>query len=820
MAWWVGIIVSVALSVVGELIRPKQSVPNAKASALDEFDLPTAEAGRIISLFVGKVRVTGSNVTWYGDLDLVPLTKRVKTGMFSSARQTYAFKYLLGAQHVIGFGEEGVQLHKVFFDELEPKHTTTANADGSVTWQFDDEALFGGNESEGGISGTMRFYPGNDRQEPNAYLAEQLGEDVPAYYNLCYAMLEQLYVGTSKYIKPISFEVSRYPNALGVPDGKHIIGEDANPVCFIYEILTNRIWGVGKPASTIDLEVWRDKAATVHEEGFGFSAVYNGASTAEEMITEVLRHIDGVVFSDPQTGLVTIGLARNDYVKADLPVFGPDDFIEPPKFSRPSWSETRNSILVSFTDRENNYTVTPVPFQDQANIEQRQGEISTESVDFGGFTTRTAMTAAGMRALKAYAWPLASLSGRLDRKAWKTRPNDVVVINWPDLGIDNIVFRITTVGYGQLSQNTIQIDSIEDVFSVGANAYDPPPQSGWVNPARPPQALMRQALIEAPFFMTDSNSAFVAGFATQSGALDEGVDIQTGLSAGALTTTGSSRDFTTSAVLTGAIGRFDGSAAVGGFGDLGELDTSPSTSDVNAGDTVVLLKSATTEEWISYTGINPTLGTLTGAQRGLFDTVPQAHPAGTVAWFVPTGFVQVNPEAIATFPTSFYARLLPFSALGTLAETSGTVMNVTVNQRSVRPYPPGRIRVNGTRPDLLGAAIAAPFTYTWEPRNRTVESLVTQDATGITAEDGTTYTIRVYNASGTLLVQKTGIAGGAKSASIDTTFVGNLRVDIVAVRNGLESYQVRSEIVPIASGGAGNTITADEPSYVLDGGGA
>lgn len=820
MAWWVGIIVSVAMTVVGELLRPKQAVPNASASALDDLDLPTAESGRIISLFVGKVRIDGSNVVWYGDLEVAPLTKRVKTGMFSSAKQTYAFKYLLGVQHVLGFGGDDVVLHKVFFDEVEAKHTVSSNADGSVKWIFNDESLFGGNESEGGISGTMTFYPGNTVQEPNAYLEAKIGEDVPAYRNICHAVLEHLYVGTSKYIKPISFEVSHYPNTLGVADGKHIIGEDANPICFIFEILTNQIWGVGKPASTMDIEQFRKIAGQIFDEELGFSAVYNGASSAEELIAEVLRHIDGVVFSDPQTGLVTIALARNDYVFADLPIFGPDDFVEAPKFSRPSWSETRNTLIVSFTDRENDYATTPVPFQDQANIEQRGGELATESLNFGGFTTRKALTDAGMRALKTFAWPLASLSGRLDRKAWKLRPSAVIRVQWPDMGINDIVFRVTSVGYQSMRENAIQIDSIEDVFSVGTNAYDPPPETGWVNPARPAEALMRQMIMEAPFFITGSDDSFIAGFATQSGALDLGVNLQTGFSAGALVDSGASNDFTTSALLTGTLARFGGSAAVGGFGNLGELNTTPTANDVQAGDTVVLVKSATTEEWISYTAVDPVVGSMTGLQRGLFDTVPQDHPVGAVVWFFPTGVIQVNASPISTFPTTYYTRMLPYSALGSLPEAQGTILSTSANRRARRAPPPGRIRVEGTRPDLIVTPITAPFAYTWEPRDRHSQSLVGQDTTGITPEVGTTYNIRVYNASGTLLVEKLGINATAKAASINVNVTGNITVAITAVLNGLESYQVRSDIVPIASPGGANTITADEATYVLDGGSA
>lgn len=818
--FWIGIIVSVAIAVVGELLRPKQSVPNANASALDDLDLPTADAGRVISVICGKVRIDGSNVTWYGALDVVPLTRKVKTGWFSSAKQTYAYKYMMGLQHVIGFGRPDMKLTGIYFDEQKPKYTEALQSDGSYIFTVNDNELFGGNESEGGVAGIIRFYPGNETQLPNAYLAAKIGEPVPAYKGVGYVVMEDFYLGTSKFIKPVAFEVATYPNQLGLTGNKHIIGEDGNPICFIYEVLTEKVWGVGKPASTIDVSAFRAKAEILFNEGMGMSMVYNGSSSAEDLIGEVLRHIDGVLFSDPQTGLITIELARNDYVIDTLQKFDEDDFVEAPKFSRPNWSETRNTLTVTFTDRSNSYEPTPLTFQDQANIMQRGDEIASESVDFGGFTTRAAATNAGMRAMKAYAFPLAKVSGRLRRNAWKLRPGQVIVVSWASLGLTSLVLRVTNVGYGDVKQNSISFDAVEDIFSVGMNSYDPPPETEWENPAKPPAPLTRQAMIEAPFILTGTDDSFLTGFASPSGALDMGVDIYTGPSAGFQERTGQSDDFTASGVLAATLARWASSATLAALANTGEINPSPTAGDVAVGETLVLLKGSNTEEWISYTDINLATGAITGLQRGLFDTVPQQHAATAQAWFLPTGFVQVNELPYGTFPTTVFAKFVPFSALGALDPNLATVVSATVNQRAKRPYPPGRIRVNSTRPDLLSGPVTSPFSFSWAHRSRQAQGAVSQDASSVTPEAGLTYTIRVLSGS-TLLVEKTGIALTAIAASIGAAVDGDLTVEIWAVRDGLASYQIQSYTFAHLKGTTvTNYITADEASYVLDGGGA
>lgn len=820
MGFWIAFFVSLAISVVGELIRPKQSVPNAKASAIDDFELPTAESGRVVSVWCGKVLLRGSNVTYYGGLSSTPLTKKVKTGMFSSKRQTYAHKYRLTIQHMLGFGRPDAQLHRVLFEDMPARHTVAAGADGSSIWTFNDEGLFGGNEEGGGVQGVMRFYPGNQVQVANAHMAGLVDEPVPGYHGLCYVMLENFYVGTSKYIKALAFEVSSYPNQLGVAGGKHVVGEDANPICFIFELMTEKVWGVGKPASAFDLGDWRAVAEVIHAEGLGVSLIRNSAASATDVVSDVLRHIDGVVFSDPQTGLIRVKLARADYVEADLPVYGEDDFVEPPTFSRPSWSETRNTLIVTYTNRAQDYTAVPVTFQEQANIMQRDNEVSSESVDFSGFTTDAAMLDAGMRALKTYSYPLAKLSGRLTRRAWRTRPGDVIVVNWPRLNINNVVFRVVRVGYGDIRQNSIYIDVTEDIFAVGRKSYGTPPVSEWENPAQPPNPLARQAMVEAPYFLTESDSSYMISFAARSGALDTGYNIQTGASVGALDSTGASDDFTAGALLAGPLATWATSTDLAGVLGVEEINAAPTAADIAVGETVMWVKSGTTEEWVSYTGINLTTGAVTGLQRGLFDTVPQDHPAGAQVWMPPSGFAFLNDLPIGTFPFTLHARLLPFSALGTLAESDATPMSATANRRSERPYPPGRIRVGGTRPDLIVGNVVSPFVLSWAHRTRLSEAATSQDAPSAAPEDGTTYTIRIKNGAAVLL-ERANIDPSATQATISSTFNGPLTVEVLSVRNGLASYQTQRYTFAHDKGAAiANVITPDEATYVLDGGGA
>lgn len=64
MAFFLNILISLALMVVSYLLMPKvkQDTPETK-----DMDDPTAEAGRPIPVLFGTVTIKGLNVLWFGE---------------------------------------------------------------------------------------------------------------------------------------------------------------------------------------------------------------------------------------------------------------------------------------------------------------------------------------------------------------------------------------------------------------------------------------------------------------------------------------------------------------------------------------------------------------------------------------------------------------------------------------------------------------------------------------------------------------------------------------------------------------------------------
>lgn len=53
---------------------PKQNQPTA--AGLGDFRVPTAQEGREIPVLFGTRDLSGPNITWYGDLRVVPVKKK------------------------------------------------------------------------------------------------------------------------------------------------------------------------------------------------------------------------------------------------------------------------------------------------------------------------------------------------------------------------------------------------------------------------------------------------------------------------------------------------------------------------------------------------------------------------------------------------------------------------------------------------------------------------------------------------------------------------------------------------------------------------
>lgn len=806
---WQMLLMFVVTTVLGELLRPRPKLNAPKPSALGEFQFPTAEYGRAVPVAFGECHIKGPNVVWFGDLKVDAINEEIDTGWFSSETVTKGYEYSMGAQLVFCKGcsawelDHGSGLVELRFDDKRPTALTVAAAEpasattqasvgsgifqtvvGSTTVRpplifsglqataaraeysqtsigadpesrftrvaIRDDDLYGGIEKEGGVRGTIDFHFGQAGAVRNDYLQRVFETaDIPAYRGYCHAVLRQCYIGTTSYPKPVSAVVRRYPWFWNTASGWQI-GYDANPVAMVVDLLTNADYGCGVPLDQIG-ESFRTAALACYSEGLGLSMLFDNQSPAKDLIAEVLRHVDGVMYTDPATGLYELALAREDYDASDLLTLDPNNVVSL-EMTRPSWSETQNVVKINYLNAEAGYTPAVLVQQNQSNIAVRGGVRAEESFDFRGISSSANANKIAARVLRTLSHPLARFRLTTTRAAHALRPGSVFSLNWPELGIAELVCRVTRISYGSLTEPHITLEAVEDIFGVLDTQFTAPPESTWQSPVASLNVNAAETLIEAPYHLAGKEARQVMTLASRSSSQALGYRVQSSPD-GVPVITSTVPKFTPSGRLVEAYAGSTAAVDPDGFELYGCIDCERVTSITEQQRLAGWNLLQVDDELMTFTTITPTPGGfhLGGVVRGVLDTLPAEHAAGARVWFVSHGAGLVQSAAYSSDRT-ITAKLLPYDSARTLDAAAAAQLSVTTASRALKPYPPGTLRVTRVGSDLV-------FSWAHRPRRQMLadDRLVDRDYDGY-ATGECSYTVEILVA-GQVKRTLTGLTG-------------------------------------------------------------
>jgi hypothetical protein len=125
-----------------------------------------------------------------------------------------------------------------------------------------------------------------------------------------------------------------------------------------------------------------------------------------------------------------------------------------------------------------------------------------------------------------------------------------------------------------------------------------------------------------------------------------------------------------------------------------------------------------------------------------------------------------------------------------------------MNQRFARPYPPGKLRVNGqVYPATIGGSTALSLSWAHRDRVQQTAGLVDQEEGNIGPEAGTTYRVRIYGENNTLIHTESNITGTSYTYLTETEALllgrlnGSLRFQLEAVRDLIASLYYHEHTV-------------------------
>lgn len=681
-------------------------------------------------------------------------------------------------------------VEKVLADDRDA-YTTAITSSQSVS--INNPELFGGDKKEGGLVGQLQIQMGESTQTPSSLLTPHLGANIPAFRGVLGFIYRGIMSANNPYLKAFSFVVRRilqgwqddnvwYPEKAVI---SHIAStrtqNDINPAHIVYQCLTNTDWGLGYPVSSIDDDNFRAAADALYTEGFGLSLGWHQQSTLKAFLAIIFNHIAGSLNVDPRTGKYQIRLIRKDYDVNDLPVFNDHNINELASFQRAGWGELVNEVTVKFTDADK-FEETAVTLQNIATI-QAQGSIVNQTLDFTGITNATLAARVAQRELIARSAPLAKIQLKINRNAWQSMPNGVFKFTWPKLGIVALVMRVVSVETGTLENGVITIDAIEDVFGLPSNAYTGQQDNEWQDPLQAPAPSPNRLLSEVTYYdlattlapadlsYIDPDDGYPMMFAARPSVAtydykllidDAEVDQGAHCAVGTTLTTLAKEEFSTF--------------------EIGVDDS----SQVTIGEYAVI-----GSEYVRIDAYDALTGELTVA-RGVIDTVPVEHPINSFIFFG-DGASTSDPTA-SPIGAVLDAKVITRTGLGELDASSAPVDSVTIQARHNKPYPPGKFRING---DYMPVSVTDDVLIEWVERNRITQdsNLLAQDEASITPEAGTTYTLKIYDQTDTLVRTLTGLTGTSYTYTVIDELADcgaeqtHLRIELLAERDGVQSWQ-------------------------------
>lgn len=714
-----------------------------------------------------------------------------------SKKQTVGYRYYLGLHMGLCAGPIDALLAIKIGDR--EAWTGTVTASGQIT--IDKPDLFGGEKREGGVQGAVDVMMGESTQVANTYLSGVQTGDQPAYRGLLGLVFRGgLISANNPYIKPWAIKARRILQGwqggatwysakaeIMLPGGDKAM----NPAHIVYECLTNGDWGMGYGTSLIDDLDFKAAADVFFDEGLGLCMQWMRQQPIEGFVQIVCDHAGMNLGQDRRTGLFVLRLLRGGYDIEALPVFDESNIISLDSFQRPAVPEQVNEVTVKFEDVATGQDGS-VTVQNLANITS-QGGVVTQSRPYPGLPTAELALRVALRDLRVVSSPLAKARITMNRAGYNLLPGDLIRLSWAKLGIVEIVLRVLQVNAGTLTEGAIVVDAAEDVFELPATTYGAQQPTGWTAPNNAAAAATKRIAEEAGYYEivrelgTDAAAALAddAGFIiTAAGrptgdALDYGMHTRTGADAFVEAARGA---FCPTATLTAALAPGATSATLTTIVD-GELITAGMFAQID--DEIVRI-----DTFDSGTGAI-TMG------RGVMGTVAAAHASAAVVFFR-DGFTTAD-ETERIDAEEVDVKMTPATGLGELAIGSAPTDTVTLDQRAVRPYPPGRVRISGAAYPL--EVSGNPIGIAWSHRDRLQQNLEGDESTDIGPEAGTTYGLELrHGVSDSLIASSSAIAGTSYTAPTIGLSIP-VRLLLWSERDGFDSAQRHDWTFDFDSGG-------------------
>lgn len=511
---------------------------------------------------------------------------------------------------------------------------------------------------------------------------------------------------------------------------------DVNPMNAAYDLLTTKL---GFTSADIDESGMTTAAGKLDTEGQGFALLATNPTRAIDLLQVIEEQIGGNFYMDPVTGVWKVHLIRGDFDPDDLVVLSPDTYIKSiESFSRGVWQDTANTLIVNFTDRDQDYADAAVMPIDHANVQIQGRTVTAPAITFQGVSTRDLAVKLAWRDLRPQSIPLCTARVEVTPDLWNIHVGQPVILDIDDPEFYGVM-RIAGIS-GRRYQNAVILDLVQDTFS-GDLPDITPPGTSWVGDTAALVAFTNYVIMEAPYAIRRRQEGPTTGHLfTAAQSTGHGETAYNILASGAGVGFGT---ITPRGLLYAATACTDTEINV--TTDVPQSDFPDLTDEAIGGDLAGLL--LIDDEFLAVrSSVSETYGLTFTVYRGLLDTVPAPHDEGSSVWMVSLGHGGTTSGLTPLSTVS--VRLDPKTDT---ASVSGVAEDVTFQDRDLRPYPPTALELNGA-PFPASVDISLGLTATFIRRDwRVLDEVaaLTTDAETLNPAfpdaDDTQYQLRVYD---------------------------------------------------------------------------
>lgn len=773
------------------VLAASQKTKKPDAAKLEDLSIPEVSETKSIAIGYGTYKQQSPNLIWYGNLSNRAI--KVDGGLFGSD-QTVGYKYYLSLCFGLAHGD--VNLRKLLMDD-KVVYENKNLINGEYTDSFSNKDFF---SKDNGISFVFDYYSGTDTQLVNSHLNTDNGLDFPRMKNVSYIVLRGNngkggWIGNQLALKNLALVCERLPNFPEITQTNGIWGGDAfdsNPIHIIFDILTNKKYGLGLSTELLDLPSFNAAAVTLNEEKLGLSLIYEDKFRANDFINEILRHVSGSLVEDPTTGLIEIKLIRQDYVFDDLPILNEDNVVSVSKFQRTTNSDLFNEVKVEFTRRLNNFQSSIAQFQNLGlDFDDRANANQSTNLSFPFITTAENANKIAFREGLPLTTNLASIQLKTQR-IQGLEVGDVFRFQWEQYGIQDIVFRIQQINYGNLSSNSMTVDAVQDSFGVDFSSYTPPPESDFedIDYDATPVDLK---LLETPYFINNEYNGLIF-FANQNNSINLSYKVF-GKESGELNFKEISEDliFSTTFQLVNAVDCESVSFIVD-FDDEEDF-TAANEFEKDQGKNLCVITDGIDYEFISFTEFLNN-NTLTNVRRGCLDTQPKNWLANAFIYFIDGNNISINSDF--TINEEVDLKAISSTDRSTLELADAPTVDYTFSnaERRLRPIIPADVKANNQNAlkDVLIGQV--DLDLSWGFRNLVNQNIVRDYYNAVEGSNiaGVNYNIKIFDDTDTL-IKEVNTTTNTYTFDDETTinpsglYYPSLRVEIISQLNGYDSLE-------------------------------